>query len=388
MKRLPLLITLALLLCGCGYKKQMKQVDLAPDAELAAIHSGVQYLLEHQNEDGSFGGIDGGKIYAYELYMGTTASYKGFGLACTALDSMALMQAQDMGIDCSAAVGRSLRYLLDADPPARSTPREMYCVWAHDYVLRCFARALDRPDTGVAREDIEDRIAAWLRMLGRHQGLDGGWGYYDFEMGAQHPVGMQSTCFTTASILVTLHELRDKGIDVPEKMISSALYSLALLRNPDGTYNYGHYADLRPAVGFNRVKGTLGRSQAPNVVLYNFQRGDVDTDDLKRSLDRMIEHHHFLEIARGRPIPHETWYSNAGYYYFFGHHYAAMATALLPKEEQLPYWDKLSQWMLNAQQSNGTWWDWRFSGYQQFYGTGFALMTLIPAHQARASLAQ
>ena len=70
---------------------------------------------------------------------------------------------------------------------------------------------------------------------------------------------------------------------------------------------------------------------------------DSDTDSVLDGLDAFFEHHRFLDIARGKPIPHEAYYQNSGYFYFFGHFYAAGVLELLNPAEQVRYRSRLAR---------------------------------------------
>ena len=56
----------------------------------------------------------------------------------------------------------------------------------------------------------------------------------------------------------------------------------------------------------------------------------IPEEKLTAGLDNFFRYHRFLDIARNRPIPHETFYYNSGYFYLFGHYYAARLIQKLP----------------------------------------------------------
>ena len=49
----------------------------------------------------------------------------------------------------------------------------------------------------------------------------------------------------------------------------------------------------------------------------------ITPEVLREGLENFFRYHQFLDHARTRPIPHEGFNANAGYFYFFGHFYAA-----------------------------------------------------------------
>ena len=134
---------------------------------------------------------------------------------------------------------------------------------------------------------------------------------------------------------------------------------------------------MRPGIAPNRPKGSLGRAQPCNLMLFRHKK--IPVADIILGLDRMFEEHHFIEMGRGRPIPHESWYQTAGYYFFFGHFYASEVIAELPSDQQNHYWRALCRALLGCQQVDGSWWDYPLYGYYKAYGTAFAILALSPA---------
>ena len=84
-----------------------------------------------------------------------------------------------------------------------------------------------------------------------------------------------------------------------------------------------------------------------------------------------------LDIGRKRPIPHEAWFSVAGYFYYFGHYYAARCIDVLPAARRARHQDQLAHVLLGLQEKDGSWWDFPLYNYHQQYGTGFAIMSLV-----------
>jgi hypothetical protein len=82
-------------------------------------------------------------------------------------------------------------------------------------------------------------------------------------------------------------------------------------------------------------------------------------------------------MGRKRPVPHESFFSVAGYYYYYGHWYAAMCIDALPEAGRSANRDRLAQIILPLQERDGSWWDYPFYNYHQQYGTALAVMTLL-----------
>ena len=97
---------------------------------------------------------------------------------------------------------------------------------------------------------------------------------------------------------------------------------------------------------------------------------------LKTWLERLFARNLWLDIGRKRPIPHESWFSVAGYFFFYGHYYAALCVEQLPIEQQAELQHHLARTLLPLQEDDGSWWDYPLYNYHQQYGTAFALMSL------------
>ena len=90
----------------------------------------------------------------------------------------------------------------------------------------------------------------------------------------------------------------------------------------------------------------------------------------------------WLDLARKKPIPHESHFAVAGYFFYFGHYYAGLCIHQLPEKERPFYQDHLASLLLRLQTEDGSWWDYPLYNYHQQYGTAFALMTLKACRRA------
>jgi hypothetical protein len=205
--------------------------------------------------------------------------------------------------------------------------------------------------------------------------VDGGWGYYDFRAKAQRPA-TDSTSFMTAAALVAFHEAKNIGVAPPEKLLKKSTASILRQQKGDFSYLYGEYLKWRPMLGINRPGGSLGRSQACNLALRLWGDKRITDPVLTGWLDRLFSRNIWLDIGRKRPIPHESFFSVAGYFFYFGHYYAAGCIEQLPPAERPFYQAQLAHVLLAKQETDGSWWDFPLYNYHQQYGTAFALMAL------------
>ena len=252
---------------------------------------------------------------------------------------------------------------------------EMYNVWSFAYSLRAFAAILPGIKDPALRERMLDASRRLVKAFALYQTPDGGWGYYDFDVGSYRPSDSSMT-FTTATVLVSLHAIEKEGVAVPKPLLDKAIRSLRKARKADGAYIYGPYAQYRPEIGYNEIKGSLGRSHSCNLALWLFGES-VGEEDLRSGIERFFKHHRFIEIGRKRPWPHEAWYYTSGYYYYYGHYYAGLVLDHLPEADRKRWRPALEKILIERQEPDGSWWDFPLYGYHKPYGTAYALLTLV-----------
>jgi hypothetical protein len=181
----------------------------------------------------------------------------------------------------------------------------------------------------------------------------------------------------SATVLVALHEAHQVGAEVPQRLVQRAIESIHRQRKPDFSYLYGEYLKWRPMVTINRPGGSLGRSQACNLATRLWGDKAVTDEILVTWLERLFARNLWLDLGRKRPIPHESWFSVAGYFFYYGHYYAACCIEQLEPQRRARYQDLLAHVLLKLQEKDGSWWDFPLYDYHQQYGTAFAVMSLV-----------
>ena len=336
-----------------------------------AMTRGVDFLVGHQNEDGSWG--KPGPTKGLNIYLPVPSGHIGLRAACTALAVDAL-RAVDRD-DARAARAGGAKWLLANLPRVkRVAPRSLYNVWTHAYALTALVNL--REDAGFWQRAAYNRAIHFeIDQLLRYESVNGGWGYYDFYMKTAVP-GSSSTSFMNATVLIALRDAQEAGFHVPRKLVEGGLRETLRQRNPDGTFMYSSKFIWYPAHEVHRRPGSLGRSQVCNLALRRWNQGDISDTEIATWLDNLIQRNGWLAMGLKRPIPHESWYQVAGYFYYYGHYYAAFCIDLLPEADREYYQHSLASIILSHQDGDGSWWDFPLYGYHQTYGTAFALMTL------------
>ncbi|MCA8938658.1 MAG: hypothetical protein KDB07_02530 [Planctomycetes bacterium] len=336
-----------------------------------ALERAIAYLVEAQHDNGQFGSAMSRR--SRDIYLGGSNSLHAFGEATHALAWMGL-QCVPASEAVNKALERGLEYMLNAPKTGRVNDHTFYNVWSHSYVTQALSVAYHDPRFAKSREAIMKRAKQEFQSLLVLQAADGGFGYFDMDHRLGPPSGVGSTPFNTATALDVFDAAESMGLEVPKKARDAALHTLQDMRLPSGAYFYSRNHYFYPHGRANQVEGSLGRSQACNLPLYN--AGRLTANQLKDSLDDLIQHHDYIEIARQRQLPHETWFANAPYYYYYGHYYASRCIEALDESERAAYAATLADLVAATQDSDGCFWDFPLYDYGKAYGTGYALMIL------------
>lgn len=343
----------------------------------SSIVRGVDFLLGDQNSDGSWGSAT--RTKGLNIYAPIPGSHQAFRAAVTGLCISALIESGDARPEVAESIERGWLWTRRNLPKVRrAVPDAIYNVWTHAYCTRALVDLHGHfEDSPQRQEETLRLIRQQVQMLIRYEGIDGGWGYYDFGAQTQKP-NASPTSFTTATILVALHEAQSLGVTVPDGMTQRALASLRRQRKPDFSYYYSDNGPTsnRPMWSINRPGGSLGRSQACNYALRLWNDSAITDQVLDVWLDRLFARNLWLDIGRKRPRPHESYFLVAGYFFYYGHYYAALCIDELPVQERASHQDQLASILLKLQEKDGCWWDFPFYDYHQPYGTAMGIMAL------------
>ncbi len=347
----------------------------------AAIAKGVDYLVQNQEQDGSFGAPR--NVMLSETFA-TVCTYEAWTYATTGLVAMALA---DCGTtpEAAKALDLAVDWLVKAPRPKRVSEWDCDHVWGDVYGLQAVAHLLHHPRFAAdpRRAQLAAVGAALLLDLAAWQSPLGGWGYYEGEILSKP--NTWSTQFTTAAGVIAMEDAKLAGLPVDAANFDKAVRAVAHCRLPNGAYTYNIDAVSSPAglEFINQTKGSLGRIQVGNVAL--LRADQLDPRAIREGLDRFFAEHQFLEVARKKPIPHESWYAVAAYFFLFGHYYAAEAIELLPADQRPKYARALEAKLLEIQEADGAFWDFHISTYTRAYGTAFAVMSLARAARSTST---
>lgn len=323
----------------------------------------LSWICETQHADGSWGSST--PATTSELGF-SIESFHAWRVAshALALESLRTAESNPRRAD---ALERGIVWLCTARLPLRGNDWDNDAVWSALYgTVACAALARDERFAAPAwQELLVPRGREFLAQLERNQVPEGGWGYYDDPIYSSRP--KWGTSFSTALVLPTLSAALELGWLSDARVLERAQRYVQACALPGGAYSYSldPIPALRGGEHINLIKGSLGRTQVCNWALARLGDERVPPERLRRGLDAFFEHHRFLDVARLRPVPHEAYYQNAGYFYFFGHYYAAQAIECLPADEREAWHRKLRPHLVKTQNLEGH--------ANDFFGTGMRL---------------
>ncbi|MGL4593355.1 MAG: hypothetical protein ACRCUY_01350 [Thermoguttaceae bacterium] len=371
---------------------RLSRLDVPPTQEAIqkSIGHGVNFLLEYQNSNGSWGSMK--RTKGSDIYT-PGSSQDAFRAGTSALALAALIEVEAaikrskeplnpevIGIDLEKleeAIERGEWWIRDHLPKLRrSSENCLYNVWGHAFGIQTLVRMLHRfPDDASRNDEIQELIRGQVEMLRRFETINGGWFYYDNNKTS--PPSETTACFVSATGLIALNEARQVGIDIPEKMVKTTKQSILRQRLPDFAYLYGDYLRLVPRAEINRPPGSLGRSHVCNLAMRQWGDETVTDAIIISWLHRLIARNGWLSLGRKKPYPHESFFAVAGYFFYYGHYYAACCLSEIPESERPLFQEHLADVLLGLQEKDGSWWDFPMFDYHQSYGTAFAVMSLL-----------
>lgn len=367
------MIALALFAILCATSADVPHAKVEKAEVVRGVDKALAFLVTDQNPDGSWGSACEASFN--DLWT-NPETHRAWKVGTTGVACMALLEAGEKS-DAQASLARAIDYLVALKCLERCSDWDLDDVWGYLYGLQALSRVLISPriQASPKRAEIEKAARTYLEKLARYQAPLGGFGYYAYAGSAYRP--NWSVSFLTAAAILAFGDARAAGLNVDERLYARSVSALERTRLPTGAYTYSLELIPNPGSleGIDQVEGSLGRIQVGNLALHAAGR-PVTIEAMHRGIDQFFEHHRYLEICRLRPIPHEAYHFNAGYFYCFGHYYAALVIGELAPADRRAYAERLARILLDVQEKPGWISDYVMHSYPRFYGTAYSLMAL------------
>jgi len=363
------------LLPGLGLASEpVWQDDGTVDDARTSISRAVGFLLEHQNPDGSWGTSTVESLFEITY---SNASFYAWKMAGGALCCMALM-ASEATPERRAALEKAATWLIEQPLPKRGNHWDIDNTWTYLYGFNAVVMAARDPrfQGEPWKGKLRKRGHEFYAALEATQEPKGGWGYYEGPVVSHRQTW--STSFSTACVIPALIDAKSLDWSIDKGVLDRAVRYVQQCRLPSGAITY----DLTPiprisgGEDINNVKGSLGRIQTAGWALRRAGDPKVSDEVLRWGLEQFFENHKFLDAARLMPVPHESWYANAGYFYYFGHYHAALVINQLPAAEREAWHAKLRRELVKTQWRDGASLDFPGSFYCTTYATSFSILAL------------
>ena len=132
-----------------------------------AIKNGLRFLVDHQNEDGSWGGV---KNATFTSGFANPATYKTWQIGASGLATRALLELGSTQ-DQKDAADRALDFLIANPNPVRPAEWDVDNNWALIYGLDAVARALQHKNyqEGPRREQLLEAGQTMVAGLKKYQ---------------------------------------------------------------------------------------------------------------------------------------------------------------------------------------------------------------------------
>ena len=377
MKRWPGLLLPAALMPA----QQPADPDLTtPAAARAGADRALAFLVSTQHADGSWGSRSPDSLFDAQF---AAPTYYCWQVGAHSLAALALRRAPGTA-DRRRALDLAVRWLDKTTMPLRGNDWDNDAVWAWLYgtVAMTEIQGDRRFQTDEWRAPIDARGREFVLWLEKNQVPTGGFGYYDDPPFSRRP--KWATSFATSAVLPALGIALQLGWAKDPKTVERAAAYVRKCRLPNGAFEYDLNPVPRVSGGehINNVKGSLGRIQVCHWALHLAKDPDLTEQQIRWGVEQFFAHHEFLQVARMRPIPHEGYYANAGYFYFFGHFYCSQTINLLPAAEREGFHRQLRPCVLRAQRPDGSFCDFQGTSYMTTAATAFSAMALLAGLEA------
>jgi hypothetical protein len=311
--------------------------QLIDDALRQSAARGLQWLRDHQGEDGSWSTYVGYKLSDdYELLDRNPLPHVGV----TALALMSFLAGghlPDRG-DHGIAVRRGLDFVLACAKDDGQILENGTRMYSHAFATLFLAEVY-----GMVQEpDVKRRLQRAVDLIVDSQNAEGGWRY--------RPFARESDMSVTVCQVLALRSARNVGIHVPITTIRSAQNYVYRSAVKGGGRHYGHsrggmYGEQDGSFRYQNhepTRATFSLTAAGVTTL--FAAGEYDSPIIRSAFD-------YMDAAREDFC--DRWEGH--YFFYYGNYYAVQAYYIQGDPHWTRFFRDLKRRLLRMQRPDGSW---------------------------------
>lgn len=313
--------------------------EITPEL-VSAVNRGLEYLANHQQEDGSWHGDVGYKLNTDYATIAEERPHVGVSaLACMSFVAGGHLPGRGK---YSATVQKGLDWIL-------SIVNEQGYITAYGSRMydHAFATLLLAEVYGMTqRPELRTALQKAVDLVVKSQNREGGWRY--------EPFSPESDMSVTVCQVMALRAARNIGIYVPHSAIERAVQYVkrsAVRESPTrfrfSTPNW----DVDERGSFRYQAQDNSRSSYPLTaagVATLHGAGIYSDEDIRYGVDYLRRYHDGFSARWGD--------SESGHYFFYyGHYYAVQAMYIVGGDDWETYFSKIREQLLRMQEANGAW---------------------------------
>ncbi|MFT7485505.1 MAG: squalene cyclase [Candidatus Paceibacteria bacterium] len=314
-------------------------IDITPE-QTAAVKQGLQWLADHQNEDGSWTAKIGYKLNNDYNFTSKTNGHVGVtSLACMAFLGGGNLPGRG---PYGEQVERGLGFILDSVQEDGYITRHRTRMYSHAFATLCLAEVYGT----TRREDVRRKLQKAVDFIVKSQNREGGWRY--------EPYAIESDMSIVVCQVLALRAARNIGIRVPKETVDSAA-RYVVDSAVTGTANrsqFGRFGGSSMEVGtFRYQKDDFSRSSfaltaAGVTALHGL--GIYSDSAIERGIEFLIREMPRFNQNEGRR-------SRGHYFFWYGHYYGVQAMYTVGSPYWEPYFQEVRTLLLGMQNADGSW---------------------------------
>ncbi len=339
-----------------------------------AAGEAVEYLLKHQNENGSWPpGLQANPDAQGGITVATTA------LVCMALLEYESLKPEAMKIAVQKGLTFALENVYRKNDKMKSYEGYASPQWGLIYTIELLAQMLRRPPgnlpPGALETSLQGELADCVDRLLAYQGPAGTWGY--------------SGSFKVGAAILALQHAKAAGVAVNEAKLAKAVTFLQSMRVEGVGYGYSYSRKPFESTPKEQAMND-GVARLIECEWALLQMGKVTPKEFEQAFENFMAHRDFTWKMRadaevlplGEDMPRGSGGTPLVFFTFFCSYYSTLGLEGLPMERRKVCGEALRQDLIAVVDEDGAWENVRSLRYvnpapgSKMYSTAMALLSL------------